>query len=68
MHRQKSWVDRQKNMSMLSIAFQYLSNLVWVLLDMCGRAIMTISIYFIYDGQSVRFDANKNTVLDKQLS
>lgn len=68
MHRQKSWVDRQKNMSMLSIAFQYSSNLVWVLVDTCGRAIMTISIYFTYDGQSVRFGADKNIVLDKQLS
>lgn len=29
---------------------------------------MTVSIYFTYDGQSVRFDADKIIVLDKQLS
>lgn len=71
MHRQKTWVERQ-NVIHLSYPLLFsihtrLSN-TSVLVDTCGRVIMTINIYFSCDSQCTRFDADKNIVLDKQLS
>lgn len=60
MHRQESWVDRQKTRPcypLLLPTHTRLSNTrAWV--DTSGREMMTINTYFTCDGQSIRFDAD----------